>query len=132
MDGAVQPGGGGTLWSTIHGLPYKIKMKKVGRGGPPITQRMELEAVGKIMDQPFPQAPALVVTPGEVEERPLLLMEGEIYAAVDRVCTNAKKALGPDGILKSVWTIRANSGILNTVFNVALKSGVAPTQWKMA
>ncbi len=53
----------------------------------------------------FPQLPALVVTPREVEEGPPLLMEEEIDAAIGRVCTKAKKAPGPDGIWNSVWTV---------------------------
>ncbi len=91
---------------------------------------MEPEAVGKIIDQLFLQLPTLVVT----TEGPLLLTEEEIDAAVDRVCAKAKKALGPEGIPNSVWTIVhwANSGILDTVFNAALKSGVLPTQWKVS
>ncbi len=70
--------------------------------GLPITEQMELEAVGKIMDQLFLQLPALVGTPWEAKEGPPLLTEEEFYAAVDRVCTKPKKALGPDGIPNSV------------------------------
>ncbi len=97
-------------------------MKKVG--GPPITERMEPEAVGKIMDQLFPQLPALVVTPREDKEGPPLLMAEEINAAVDRVRAKVKKAPGPDRIPNNVWTIvhQANPGILVAVFNLALKS----------
>ncbi len=90
MDGAVQPGRGGTLRSTIQ------DHNEEGRG--PITERMELEVVGKIMDQLFPQLPALVVTPQEDEEGPPLLTD----AAVDRVRAKAKKAPGPDRIPNSV------------------------------
>ncbi len=105
-----------------YGRPYKIVMKKVGR--PPITERMELEVVGKIMDQLFPQLPALVVTPWKVEDGSPLLMEKQIDAAIDRVWAKAKKAPGPDGMPNNVWTIVhwSNSEILDTVFNAALKS----------
>ncbi len=48
MDGAVQPGGGGTLWTTTQNQNEK------GRGPPIIMKRMEPEAVGTIMDQLFP------------------------------------------------------------------------------
>ncbi len=123
MDGAVQPGREGTLQSTIQ--------DRIEEGrGPPITERMEPEAVGKIMDHLFPQLPALVVTPQEDEEGPPLLTAEEIDAAVDQVRAKAKKAPGPDGIPNSVWTIvhRANPRILDAVFNLALKSGVFPTQ----
>ncbi len=115
-----------------YGRPYKIVMKKVG--GPPTTERMEPEAVGKIMDQLLTQLPALVVTHQEDEEGPSLLTAEEIDAAVDRVRAKAKKTPSPDGIPNSVWAIvhRANPGILDTVFNLALKSGVFPTQWKVA
>ncbi len=115
-----------------YGRPYKIVMKKVG--GPPITECMEPEAVGKIMDQLFPQLPALVVTHWEDEEGPPLLTVEEIDAAVDRVRAKASKASGPDGIPNSVWTIvhRANPGTLDAVFNLVLKSGVFPTRWKVA
>ncbi len=112
-------------------MTNKITMKKVKV--PQITKPMELEAVGTIMDQLFLQLPALVVTPQEDEGPPLLTAE-EIDVAVDRVCAKAKKALGPDGIPNSVWTIvhRANPGIFDAVFNIALKSGVFPTRWKVA
>ncbi len=43
MDGAVQPGGGGTLWMTVQNCNEK-------GWGPPLTVRMEPEIVGKIMD----------------------------------------------------------------------------------
>ncbi len=43
--------------------------------GPILTERMKLEAVGKIMDQLFSQFPALVVTPREDEGPPLLTAE---------------------------------------------------------
>ncbi len=56
---------------------------------------MELETVGTIMDQLFPQLPALVVTPWENEEGPPLLTAEEIDAAVDRIRVKAKKAPGP-------------------------------------
>ncbi len=97
-------------------------------------ERMEPEAVGKIMDQLLPQLPAPVVTPREDEEGPPLLTAEEIDAAVDQVRAKAKKAPGPDEIPNSVWTIihQANPGILNVVFNLALKSGVFPSRWKMA
>ncbi len=118
----MQPGRGGTLRSTIQ------DRNEEGRG-PPITERMETEAVGKIMDHLFPQLPALVVTSREDEEGPPLLTAEEIDAVVDRVRAKAKKAPSPDEIPNSVWTIvhRANPGILDAVFNLALKSGVFPT-----
>ncbi len=103
-------------------------------GCPPITEHMEPEAVGKTMDQLFPQFRALVVSPWEDEKGPPLLMAEEVDAVVDRVCAKASKAPGPDGILNSVWNIvhRANPGILDAVVNLALKSGVFPTRWKVA
>ncbi len=48
----MQPGRGGTLRSTVQ------DRNEEGRG-PPLTERMEPEAVGKIMDHLFPQLPAL-------------------------------------------------------------------------
>ncbi len=72
---------------------YKIFMKKVGG----ITDRMEPEAVRRIMDQLFPQLPALVVTLQEAEEGLPLLKTAEIDAA--------GKASEPDGIFNSEWTI---------------------------
>ncbi len=61
MDGAVQPDGGGTLWRTIQNYDEK-------GWGTPITEQIEPEAVGKIMDQLFPQLPALMVTPGKMRK----------------------------------------------------------------
>ncbi len=72
-----------------YGRPYKI-------------ERMEPEAVGKIMDQLFPLLPALVVTTREDEEGPPLLTAEEFIAVMDRVRAKAKKAPGPDGIPQSV------------------------------
>ncbi len=59
---------------------------------------MEPEAVGRILDQLFPQLPALMVTSREAEGGPPLLTTAEIDAAVDRVCTKFRKAPGLDGI----------------------------------
>ncbi len=58
-------------------------MKKVWY--PPVTERMKPKAVGRIMDQLFPQFLTLVVTPQEAEEEQPLLMAAETDAAVDRV-----------------------------------------------
>ena len=114
------------------GLPYKIVTKKIG--DPPITERMEPEAVRETIDHLFPQHPALTDPPLEVEGVIPPLSEAEVDAAVERIRSKAKKAPGPDGILNSVWTIvhRALPGILAAVFNVCLRSGTFPTQWKVA
>ncbi len=85
MDGAMQPGGGGALWTTVQNRDEK------GRGIP-ITERMEQEAVGTIMNQLFQQLPVLGVSPWKDKEGPPLLMAEEIYAAVGRVRANAKKS----------------------------------------
>ncbi len=71
---------------------------------PPIIKQMELEAVGRILDQLFLQLPALVVALWEAEEGPPLWMATEIDAAGDWVCTMARRAPDPKGIPNSVRT----------------------------
>ncbi len=58
---------------------------------PPITKQMKLESLGRIVDQLFPQLPALVATPQEDEEGPPLLTAEDIDEMVDQVRAKARK-----------------------------------------
>ncbi len=126
MDGAVQPSGRWTLWTTIQDCDEKVKVY-------PITERMEPEAVDRIVDQLFLQLPALVVTPWEAVEGTPLMTASEIDVTVDWVRTKARQAPMPDGILNSVWTIVhwTNPAILDVVFISTLKSWAFPTRMKV-
>ncbi len=74
-----------------------------------------VKSCGKNYESAVPSAPNTGVTLWEAEEEPLLLTGAEIDVVVDRVYTKARKALEPDGIPKSVWTIvyRINLRVLN-------------------
>ncbi len=123
MDRAVQPGKGGTLCMTVQDCDEK------GRG----SFHNQVKGAGSCGKNNYgpavPSAPALMITLWDAEEGPPQLMAVNIDVAVVRVCTNARKTLGPDGIPNSVWTIvhQANLGIYDSVSNSDLKSKVFTT-----
>lgn len=74
-------------------------------GGPPATNWMEPLQVENILKELFPTDSAEYHKKSVFTARDdnLALNTDEVSKAVERVCSNSKKALGKDMIINSVW-----------------------------
>lgn len=125
----------GDLNKDPWGRPYKIVLKKLRGGAPPLTETLDPCFMKRIVDALFPRGDILQEPIPDIEyewkeEDEISLTE--IRRAVKRIGT--RKAPGPDGIPGKAWKVGQGElgEHMKIMFNECLKTGTFPKRWKKA
>lgn len=131
-----------TVENDPWGRPYKLVRKKLAKGGPPTTERLQPAFLRRVVDTLFPNGKGDVREMGRPpmpDPVPWLEEEhevspGELAGELKRL--RAKKtAPGPDGIPAKALAMATTAGLGESVlklYNKCLETGRFPRTWKEA
>ncbi|CAB3254621.1 unnamed protein product [Arctia plantaginis] len=120
------------------GRPYKLVLGKLRPWVPPLTQTLDPEFVGRVVDTLFPRvqsSPSRPPSPSDPVARSddFDVTEEELDRAVKRL-TARNTAPGPDGIPGRAWgcALAVLGNRLRRLFTSCLRNSVFPAGWKEA
>jgi len=122
------------------GRPYKIVKKKLTAGGPPITETLPPQTLGKIISTLFPDSGEGRNCPGRPPDRELapwsmdeLGVTEEELRGITKKLRAKNTAPGPDGISAKALALAAEvlGDGLRHLFNRCLEEGRFPSCWKV-
>ncbi|CAK9820186.1 Putative 115 kDa protein in type-1 retrotransposable element R1DM [Anthophora quadrimaculata] len=128
----------GTLDRDPWGRPYRLVLNRLRPCGPPVTEGLDPQVLGRVVDALFPSFERGTATPPQPEETAdpawsaeLGVTDEELGDAVRKMAAR-NTAPGPDGIPGKVWALAL--GVLGPQFqrllNRCLELGQFPPQWR--